>query len=205
MLKNFLQTSNDVQLTSRVKNDACSDSFVELCRRYENVYYKICQRYTPALVACGLNPSDIYKEKDFIMYHCARTFNPEKKAKFSTWVGNYARYLCLNSINAKRFIIPTDSDDLQRFVEERQAKNDFQSSADTGNLHKFLHEVLDNIEDKRISSIIKMRYLDGEKKTHWNEIAKNLNISSQTAIHLHHRGMKLIQRKLNRAIAENEV
>ncbi len=196
---------SDNELISNVKNDACDDSFLELCRRYENVFYKICQKYAPTLVACGINPTDIYEEKTFIIYSCIKSFDSSKNTKFSTWIGNYARYLCLNSINAKRLIIPSSSDEVHNHIESKQIQDEYEKSASADNLKLFIREIVGDIKDARIASIIKMRYLDDDKKAHWKEIAKKMNISSQTAIYLHHRGMKTIKRKLSRAIAEDVI
>ena len=41
-----------------------------------------------------------------------------------------------------------------------------------------------------------MRYSRQEKKPSWCVIAKDLNISTQTAINLHNRGIKILRKKI---------
>src|SRR4051812_24058827 len=119
MLKNSLNTYTDKELIRLIKNGD-SDAFEEVCRKYENIFYKVCQKYVGALSNCGVNIQDIFDEKNYIIFHCVKTFKPSKKAKLSTWIGNYARYLCLNSIASRKFILPTTDDDVTKHIEEMQ-------------------------------------------------------------------------------------
>ena len=109
--------ASDLELVKEVKGGD-SEAFKEICRRYENIFYKICQKYITILANSGVNPQDIFDEKNYIIYHCVSTFKPSKKTKLSTWIGNYARYLCLNSINARRFILPSNDEDIKKYIEE---------------------------------------------------------------------------------------
>ena len=60
----------------------------------------------------------------------------------------------------------------------------------------YIFNIIRQMKDERVSKIIKYRYLDSKKKE-WNFIAKKLNISAQTAINLHERGMSMLRRKIN--------
>src|SRR4051812_23966769 len=100
----------DLTLVRGVKQKGDDDSFKEVCRRYENVFYKICQRYAPVLRNSGINPQDIFDDKNIIILNCIKSFDPKKGAKLSTHIGNYARYLCLNSISARRLIMPSSDE-----------------------------------------------------------------------------------------------
>jgi RNA polymerase sigma factor (sigma-70 family) len=191
-----LQTKTDNELVKLVKDDANSEAFKEVCRRYENIFYKICQKYVNPLTMSGVNPQDIFDEKSYILFHCVNTFKSNKKTKLGTWIGNYARYLCLNSINARRFIVPTTDDDLKRHLEDSQAKTNFLD----GKIHaqedfKYVLNLLNQLKDPRIIEIFRLRYF-GAKRMIWTKIAKKMRISTQTAINLHNRGLDLLRRKL---------
>ena len=41
------------------------------------------------------------------------------------WIGNYARYLCLNSINSRKLIIPSDNEEIIKYLEDTQIKTEF--------------------------------------------------------------------------------
>ena len=184
----------DKILIRRVKNDGDNDSFLELCRRYENAFYKMCHKFSPALVKAGVSPQDIFNEKNIIIFNCIKTFNPKKGSKLSTWICNYARYLCLNSINARKLLIAVDSDDLRKMIENSGSIEDFKTAESNKEDYEFLRNIISQIKDERISQIIKMRHLQPQK-SEWKEIAKKMNISSQTVINLHERGMKLLRKK----------
>ena len=187
---------SDRILIRNVKNDGCNDSFIELCRRYENAFYKMCQKFTPALINSGISPQDIFNEKNIIIFNCVKTFNPKKGSKLSTWICNYARYLCLNSINARKFLIAVDNDELRNMIDGMGSIDNFHISQSNKDDYAFLENLLSQLKDERISKIIKMRHLSSEKKE-WKQIAEKMNISSQTVINLHERGIKLLRRKFD--------
>ena len=51
-------------------------------------------------------------------------------------------------------------------------------------------------KDKRIKLIFSMRYSREEKKPSWCVVAQKLEISTQTAINLHNRGIKILRKKI---------
>ena len=89
---------NDNELINKIKEQNCEDSLKTLTLRHENLYYKICHRYAPTLRASGISPEDLFEDKALVIYKAVETFDPSRKAKFSTWLGNYSRYHCLNYI-----------------------------------------------------------------------------------------------------------
>jgi RNA polymerase sigma factor (sigma-70 family) len=192
MLKNSLNTYTDKKLIKLVKNGD-SVAFEEVCRRYENIFYKVCQRYVGALSVCGIHLQDIFDEKNYIIFHCIKTFKPSKKTKLSTWIGNYARYLCLNSINSKRFIIPNWDEDIIKHMDEMQVINpDVTFDQEDYN---YILNIISQLRDKRVEEIFKYRYF-GDKKMIWSRIAKNMKISTQTAINLHNKGIRILRKKV---------
>lgn len=199
-MKSLVQTCStktDLDLVRSVKKVGDNESFNEICRRYENVFYKICQKYVNALQASGVNPQDIFDEKNIIIFHCVSTFKANKNTKLSTWIGNYARYLCLNSINARRFIHPSSDDDIQKRIEESQVTHDyFINSNNPQEDFKYILNILGQLSDSRINEIFKLRYFSG-KKMIWARIARKMGISTQTAINLHAKGIELLKRKLS--------
>jgi RNA polymerase sigma factor (sigma-70 family) len=193
----LLKDKSDTELVQLVKKDGDSEAFLEICRRYENIFYKVCQKYAGVLTHSGVNPQDVFEEKMNIIFHCITTFEPKKKTKLGTWIGNYARYLCLNSINARRFILPTTDEDLHKHIEASQVSHDFmQSPKNTKEDFKYVLNLLSQIKDGRISQIFKYRYLS-PKRMIWADIAKKVGVSTQTVINLHNKGLDLIKRKLH--------
>jgi DNA-directed RNA polymerase specialized sigma24 family protein len=149
-----------------------------------------------ALTMSGINPQDIFDEKNCIIYNCVKSYNPKKKTKLGTHIGNYARYLCLNSINERRFIVPTTDEDLHQAIEDTQAKTTFlNGSSQNKETFNYILNLLAQLKDPRIAEIFQYRYL-GAKRLIWTEISRRMKISTQTAINLHNKGLELLRRKL---------
>jgi RNA polymerase sigma factor (sigma-70 family) len=197
-LKISLESKSDSYLINKVKNEASSEAFMEICRRYEDVFYKICQKYSSSLSSCGIYLQDIFNEKNAIILHCIKTYNPNKKTKLSSWIGNYARYLCLNSMNSKRFIVSCSDEDIKNKLEENQIFNNYsENKLNLSESKAYVFDILNQMKDKRVKDIFEYRYFNG-KKMIWNKIAKKINASPQTVMSLHKRGLILIKNKFVR-------
>lgn len=187
----------DNVLIYRVKNDNCSTSFSELLIRHENLYYKICQKYSPALRSVGVFLDDVFDDKNFVIYKALLSFDSGKKTKFSTWVGNHARYHCLNFINAHNRHSTYDSEDLSYLIDKNsQMKIQEGPNEAEESLTEQIFDVLSRLKDKRIYNIYRERYAKDKDKQTWAKIAKKMNISTQTVINLHTKGRVILKNKM---------
>ena len=191
-----IEDRTDKQLIRSVRKNSDNESFNEICKRYENVFFRICQKYASALLSCGLNVKDICDEKNYIIYHCVLSFKSKKKTKLSTWIGNYARYLCLNSINARKCLLPSNNDEVSKFLENNQIKNDFDHQNNYSEQYQYVFNILEQLKDDRITNVFKYRYC-GDKKMIWSQVAQKMNLSTQTVVNLHDKGLKLVKSKLD--------
>ena len=188
-------TNVDIGLVNAIKSTNCENSLVELIQKHSNLCYSICQKYSPAMLASGLHPEDVISEKDYIIYKSALSYNPTYKIKFSTWLGNQIRYHCLNRINKDNVYVTMEEGDLNNFVEKTA---DEQSGVENDSIKTYVFSILDNLQDKRISEIFKLRYYENSPRlTTWKAIAKKMDISSQTVINIHNRGKRLLLNRLN--------
>jgi len=190
---NGLTDKSDLELIRMVKEDANSIAFSTICLRYEDIFYKVCHKYDKRITAAGLNCQDIFEEMPTIIFHCVTTFDPSKNAKLGTWIGNFARYLCLNSINSRKHISPSCDEDVHDMIERHQSYTPLKEN--TINDKAYIANILRQIKDPRISEIIKLRYLS-EKKIVWSEVANIVGVSVQTAINLSAKGLKLLKKKI---------
>jgi len=90
----------DLYLINKVKNNKDDDSIKELINRHSGIYIEMVNRYIPDSIE-GINKDDIIQDKSFCIYDAAISFNEDKNTKFSTYVGNLARWKCLNIYNKK--------------------------------------------------------------------------------------------------------
>lgn len=182
----------DLELINKIKIENDSDALKELESKHSGIYNEIVKKYYHHLLNFGLNPVDVLSDKLFVLYKSALSFNPEKNVKFSTWLGNQTRYYCLNCLNKKDPAILMEEKDLISAIEKKQ-KLSINDSIKTKEKNDLIFFLLNQIKDKRICKIFKLRYY---KNLPWNKIGKQLKISTQTAINLHEKGRKLIKNKL---------
>jgi RNA polymerase sigma factor (sigma-70 family) len=185
----------DIDLINKVKKESNSDALKELENRHTGIFNQMVKKYYKHLIDFGANPDDIINDKLFVIYKSALNFNPDKNVKFSTWLGNQARYYCLNCINKQTNTISMDNINIKNVIENNQIKYEKDISINKEN-SDLIFSILDRIKDDRISKIFKLRYFNNKKLTSWNKISKKLKISTQTAINLHNKGKLLLKNKL---------
>jgi len=189
------QYLSDVDLIKNIKCDNCNHSMKELEDRHSGICYSMIKKYYNTMSSIGLDPNEVAKEKDYIIYKSALNFNPEKNIKFSTWVGNQMRFHCLNSMNKNNNIVSMESNTIKNVIEKKQFEvNDhiFSNKEKT----EFIFNLLKQLKDKRIEKIFKLRYFSERKNMSWSKIGKRLNISTQTVINIHNRTIRFLKNKL---------
>ena len=84
--------NEDERLALNVAKNNCDKSLKVLINKHSALCYNICNKYSATLNSRGVSFADILKEREYIIYKAALSFKPDRKAKFSTWLGNIARY-----------------------------------------------------------------------------------------------------------------
>lgn len=97
-------------------------------------------------------------------------------------------------MNARKCILSVEDSDLKELIDNSSFSEDFRDKTSQLEDFAFLKNIISQIKDPRIAKIIKMRHLSDGKRE-WKHIAEKMNISSQTVINLHERGMKLLRKK----------
>ena len=195
---------NDVQLVENIKSSECERSLKELINRHSALCYSIYYKYCNAFAASGVSFSEALKEKDFVIYKAVKSYNIEKKAKFSTWLGNYTRYHCLNLMNEKKNYICVEDKDLYFHI-DRATTEDCLNSEILKEVKEYALNILSQLKDKRIKRVFDLRYFSGEGKLTWNLISKKMGVSIQTVINLHSRGVSILKKKINSKEHEDTV
>jgi DNA-directed RNA polymerase sigma subunit (sigma70/sigma32) len=183
----------DITLVNKVKENACSESFNELSRRHSKLFYKICQNYIKVITSFGLSQSDVFEEKDIVIFEAILKFNPDRGALFSTWLGNYTRYFCLNKINAGKKMPEVAGEEEIEAVFNNRSVEDYEGKAPTLDFEVIMNTLSDT-QDNRIIDIFRLRYdPDRSKKRTWANIAQQLCLTVQTTIVLHKKGLALLR------------
>ena len=149
----------DVELIDEIKNKNCEESFKTLSKRHSNLFYKICHKYTPILKSTGACADDLLQEKDLAIYKSALSFDPTRKTKFSTWLGNFTRYHCLNFINKNGKYIDMDDESIEYLI-NKNSSEDYSNSDKKKECIDFIFSILSKMKDKRILEVFELRYKD---------------------------------------------
>ncbi|MAH50815.1 hypothetical protein CMI37_33665 [Candidatus Pacearchaeota archaeon] len=189
-------TAEDAKLAKKVKLESDEHSLKQLIEKHSCLCYNILQKFNSRLKSMGINTDDLFKEKDYLVYKAACTYNPEKKVKFSTWLGNYTRYYCLTLLSKKNAPIPVD-EETSTFYLNKISESKHQELEATENVKEFISFLLDSLKDKRAKHIYMLRYFsDSGPKMTWKKIAKKVGVSSQTAINIHNRAKRILKNKI---------
>jgi RNA polymerase sigma factor (sigma-70 family) len=187
---------SDLELVKRVQKRNCEKSLKILIDKHSPLCFDIFKRYLPALTKTGTFADDIFSEKHYLIYKSALSFKTSKKTKFSTWLGNQMRYHCLNALN-KNKLIPVSDEIINLNINKnphlaRKTEN-FGESID------YVFNLLRQLKDKRVKQVFELRYfadISKKKKAPWSLVAKRMSVSTQTAINLHGKGLKMLKSKM---------
>ena len=97
---NFNYNMSDIELVQNIKNNiSVEESIQGLIDYHGKLINKISYKYVVPLVNSGSSIEEIEKEKQYIIYKAALSFNKKRKTKFSSYLGSFVRWYCLNRIN----------------------------------------------------------------------------------------------------------
>ena len=187
---------NDNQLVWRIKARRCEKCLFTLVDRHSRLFYKISQKYFPShfFYQGGQGVEDLIGSKESNIYECAVGFRSNRKVKFSTWLGNFIRYKCLNYLNKNSRYVSMEDESFDYILNAESMENHQKNTRDEN--YDYVLNLLKKIKDGRILKVFELRYLSGEKRMTWGKIGKKLDISSQTAINLHNKGKEVLLKKM---------
>ena len=92
---------SDNQLVKNIQNSIDSEnSLKELVSRHSGIYLDMVHGYSSKNNTSSME--EMIKEKEYEIYVSALNYNPNKGAKFSTYLGNQTKWKCLNILNKKK-------------------------------------------------------------------------------------------------------
>jgi RNA polymerase sigma factor (sigma-70 family) len=188
---------DDLKLIKKIKKTGDEESLSKLIERHSGIYIDMVNKYIPNSIE-GVDKEDLIQDKDFTIYESVLKFDENKNTKFSTYVGNVARWKCLNTYNKKRKF-PQESIDMAVFPLKKHTNPMFKCDFDIENIENRefinkINELIDNTEDPRVKIIFKMRYGQNKKTVSWKKIAKRLDLSIQGCINIHNNYLNQIKK-----------
>lgn len=191
---NYFEAS-DPDLTDLVKKEDDEEALSLLISRHSGIYADMVKRYGSKSLSIN-EIYDIMNEKDYVIYKAALEYD-ENKAKFSTHVGNKAKYLCLSKKTASKRNNRTLPFDSIEYCEESTSLHP-DETCERGESFFTIIKMINNHQDKRVKVIFKERYFGGEKgklKT-WKNISEQIGLSAQGCINIHDRTLKEFQKQI---------
>ena len=183
---------DDTILVKNIQEKNDEESLKMLINKHSALCNSLYKKYSNPMITSGVHLQDVIDQKDYIVYKSAMSFDPCKNSKFSTWLYNQVRYQCLNCMNENSHYLTLETDKLNYLIEKHAP-----IQKEYKNINEYIMNIIESCADKRVEKIFKMRYMNGtNKKTPWNKIAKKLKISTQTAINIHNKAIKLLKTKV---------
>lgn len=183
---------DDTILVKNIQEKNDEESLKMLINKHSALCNSLYKKYSNPMITSGVHLQDVIDQKDYIVYKSAMSFDPCKNSKFSTWLYNQVRYQCLNCMNENSHYLTLETDKLNYLIEKHTP-----IQKEYKNINEYIMNIIESCADKRVEKIFKMRYMNGtNKKTPWNKIAKKLKISTQTAINIHNKAIKLLKTKV---------
>ena len=162
---------DDYSLIQKIKEEKDNNSFNELVNRHTGIYNTTVYRYLHTNNSGDYH--DFISNREYNFYSFINDFKPEKNVKFSTFVGDRTRYLCLSKNYSFDKVINEELNE-EYFTEE--SPDSYLLDKD---MHNLLLEEIENIKNKQFKEIMKLRFLSSNKILTWKEVAQKLGVSTQ--------------------------
>ena len=201
----MINNQTDVQLTQNLKDDVYpEESLKELVERHSGIFLDIVNSYVP-YNSPTCHRQDIIDEIEYYIYNAGLKYDQTRGAKFSTFLGNEAKWLCLNQhYKNKKYLLAASPEGDFAFHNRAKEDNETENSPYVNEaLLCKIFEIIEKHPDERVRRIFKIRYVDPEfnKLTPWQQVGKKLKMSIQGCINIHNSAIKIIRKNLK----ENEL
>lgn len=187
----------DTELIKHIKENSpiANESILALQSRHSGIYTQIYSKYQNTTGSASVvAPED---DRLFVIYKAALLFDKSRRTKFSSWLGAYTRYHCLNQLPDKEDPLVILSDkitDLDRPPTTEPAEELFNEE-----LREEMFNILNSMEDQRAAEVFRLRFYNEPPLT-WREIGAKLGVTYQCALNLFNKNKLFVKTKLTKAI-----
>lgn len=193
-----LEKLDDICLINMVKDGKknSSQAMTEIINRHSGIFIEMVNHYVPNN-SPYCNKEEMIKEKSFYIYKALMKFDDSRGTKFSTHLGNEAKWLCLNSYNKAKSRGCFSCSNYE--YDKVEFENPHLELINKESLKKIM-SIINEHPDDRVEKIFNMRYIEGEnnKVMPWKKISKDLNMSIQGCINIHNKVIKKIQKRITK-------
>lgn len=194
----MLEELEDIELINLVKkgDKSSSQAMTEIINRHSGIFIEMVNNFVP-LNSPYCNRQDMIEEKEFYIYKALLKYDPDRGTKFSTHLGNEAKWLCLNSYNKAKNKPIFFCSDYQ--YDKEPSDSPHKKLIEEESFNKIV-KIIDNHPDERVKKIFQMRYIEGERNRvmPWKKISSHLSMSIQGCINIHNTAIKKIKQKVTK-------
>jgi len=195
----MISNQSDIKLTENLKNNIEPEaSLRELVERHSGIFLDIVNNYVPNN-SPTCHKQDIIDELEYYVYNAGLKYDQTRGAKFSTFLGNEAKWLCLNQHHKNKKYLLASSTESESFFENKCVDTEDEKKPHLNEtLLVKIFEIIEAHPDERVRRIFKLRYVDPEfnKLTPWQKIGKELKMSIQGCINIHNSAITVIRKGL---------
>ena len=193
--------NDDLTLVENIQNDIdVEESLRLLVERHSGIYIEMVNSYASPN-SRFIDYEDLISDKEYKIYDAAKKFDKDRGAKFSTYLGNETKWMCLNIYNRNKRRPACHSDYLENLSLEEETFDTISDSIKQDLFNKVL-DVIKEHPDKLVERIFEMRYVEGSKNKlmSWKKIGDAMNLSIQGCINIHNSAVKNFQEQLAKDI-----
>jgi len=164
--------------------------------RHSGIYINMIHNYVPSNTIFT-NKDELIADKEYNIYQAALKYDPSKGAKFSTYLGNETKWMCLNIYNKNKKHPEIATEELFLDLNQDFSQHEHEKNIDK-ELFKKIMELLVEYPDSRISEIFNMRYVEGSKNKvmPWKQVSQRIDMSIQGCINIHDSTVEKLKIKL---------
>lgn len=191
------QNLSDQQLIHKVKQDPKADMYLrELVERHSGIYIDMINAYVPTNTIYT-NKDELIHDKEYNIYQAALKYDPTRGAKFSTYLGNETKWMCLNIYNKNKRHPEIATEEILLDLNQDFSKNEHEVSIKKELFSKIM-ELIKDYPDERIARIFNMRYIEGSKNKvmPWKQVSQHIDMSIQGCINIHDSTINKLKIKL---------
>ena len=190
--------ASEEEILSRVKNFNCNESLKKLISSHSGICFNLILKYKKYIQSKNCDFQDLIDQKDYFIYRAALLYDNDKNIKFSTWLGNFVKYQCLNC-RRSRVDNYTVNEESSKVEIDKKAQSDFFDSQMKKERLTVVKEALGELKDSRIREIYILRYFNNKKMT-FKKISMAMGISEPTIKKLHKKGKNILFKKIKKTL-----
>lgn len=193
-----MDNRTDLEIIAEIKKYRnVDDNLTVIIERHSGIYLDMVNAYSTE-DSPFINRRELIQDKELKIYEAIIKYDETKGAKFSTYLGNETKWMCLNTYNKNRRKPLITVDYIENLSDGQDLREDTISDTVEKDLFNKVLNIINAHPDKRVEKIFEMRYINGSKNKvmPWKNIGKAMNLSIQGCINIHNSAVSHVRHQL---------